>query len=111
MLIKTKRKERSYFILQAAISAVREWTLFLSKMSEHAELDSLLQNILKSSEIEGESLNAESVRSSLAKRLMIKILPKKTTARTEGVADLQMDVFLETSRKLLRLAKLPQLDI
>ncbi len=71
-----------------------------SKMSEHAELDSLLQNILKSSEIEGEFLNVESVRSSLAKRLMIKIPFKKTSARTEGVADLQMDVFRETSRKL-----------
>jgi Fic family protein len=71
-----------------------------SKLSEQAELDCLLQNILKSSEIEGESLNVESVRSSLAKRLKIKIPLKNTSARTEGVADLQMDVFRETSRKL-----------
>jgi len=35
-------------------------------------LDALLQNIVQSSAIEGETLNVESVRSSLAKRLGVK---------------------------------------
>jgi Fic family protein len=56
------------------------------------ELDALLQNIVQSSAIEGENLNVESVRSSLAKRLGIKeagLTP--TTAQTEGLADLLLD--------------------
>ena len=54
-------------------------------------LDTLLQNVLSSSAIENEFLNAESVRSSLAKRLD---LPTNSPVsdRSEGVAQLMMDV-------------------
>lgn len=56
-------------------------------------LDSLLQNIITSSAIEGENLNVGSVRSSLARRLG---LPDTTPAaarseRSEGVAELMLD--------------------
>ncbi len=60
-------------------------------LDEDTELDTLLSNIISSSAIEGEQLNAESVRSSLAKRLG---LPSEapTTDRSEGLAQLMMDV-------------------
>ena len=56
------------------------------------QLDTLLQNIVQSSAIEGESLNVESVRSSLAKRLGVEAAGlTKTSAQTEGLADLLVD--------------------
>lgn len=57
-----------------------------------AALDMLLQNIITSSAIEGEYLNAQSVRSSLAKRLGIKsIQPYPTSGRSEGLAAMMLD--------------------
>jgi Fic family protein len=60
--------------------------------SKASNLDALLQNIIQSSAIEGEALNGESVRSSLAKRLGVKeagLSPE--TAKTEGLAELLLD--------------------
>ena len=57
-----------------------------------SELDALLQNIVQSSAIEGEHLNAASVRSSLARRLGVDdagLTP--VTAQTEGLAELLLD--------------------
>jgi len=62
-------------------------------------LDALLQNIITSSAIEGEGLNAASVRSSLARRLGIKLddeLAHATSTRTEGLAELMMDAVQNT---------------
>lgn len=57
-----------------------------------AALDMLLQNIITSSAIEGEYLNAQSVRSSLAKRLGIKSTqPDPTSGRSEGLAAMMLD--------------------
>jgi Fic family protein len=53
-------------------------------------LDTLLQNIVTSSAIEGEQLNVGSVRSSLARRLGIHE-QGPTNARSEGLADLMLD--------------------
>jgi Fic family protein len=53
-------------------------------------LDALLQNIVTSSAIEGEMLNAGSVRSSLARRLGLAV-DGRPSARSEGVAELQLD--------------------
>ena len=53
-------------------------------------LDTLLQNIVTSSAIEGEQLNVGSVRSSLARRLGIEE-HGPTNARSEGLAELIMD--------------------
>ncbi|QSB20497.1 Fic family protein [Pseudomonas sp. 15A4] len=54
------------------------------------ELDALLQNLITSSAIEGEQLNVESVRSSLAKRLGL-ASDDRVTARSEGLAELMLD--------------------
>lgn len=60
-----------------------------------AALDTLLQNIITSSAIEGETLDADSVRSSLANRLHLATPPGvATTARSEGLADLLLDATL-----------------
>ena len=60
--------------------------------NNESNLNALLHNIVQSSAIEGEALNAESVRSSLAKRLGVKnagLTP--ATAKTEGLAKLLLD--------------------
>lgn len=57
-----------------------------------AALDTLLQNIITSSAIEGEQLNVESVRSSLAKRLGLATeSPYPTSSRSEGLAEMMLD--------------------
>ena len=55
-----------------------------------SSLDALLQNIITSSAIEGEQLNVDSVRSSLARRLGLSE-GARTTARSEGLAELLLD--------------------
>lgn len=56
------------------------------------ELDTLLQNIVTSSAIEGEQLNAASVRSSLARRLGVPTASQgPSTPRSEGLAELMLD--------------------
>ncbi len=64
-------------------------TLLQTKMS----LDAMLQNIINSSGIEGEKLNVESVRSSLAKRLDLPLPqhPRRHEARSEGLAKIMFD--------------------
>ncbi len=55
-------------------------------------LDTLLANIVHSSAIEGEKLNAFSVRSSLANRLGIsESAPFPTTKQTDGLAEIMLD--------------------
>ncbi|SFU97013.1 Fic family protein [Halomonas korlensis] len=56
-----------------------------------AALDTLLQNIITSSAIEGERLNAASVRSSLARRLGVDVIDGSPSPRSEGLADLMLD--------------------
>lgn len=58
--------------------------------SAQNELDALLQNIITSSAIEGEMLNAHSVRSSLARRLGLSSEPP-SNPRSEGLAELMLD--------------------
>src|SRR5574343_516355 len=54
-------------------------------------LDTLLQNIVNSSAIEGERLNVESVRSSLARRLGLDANTAPPEARSEGLARIMWD--------------------
>ena len=72
--------------------------VLLGKMSSQAqdkkayELDTLLANIIHSSAIEGEKLNAFSVRSSLASKLgLTEVRPFPTTEQTDGLADIMID--------------------
>lgn len=61
-------------------------------VSQEAALDILLQNIITSSAIEGEQLNAQSVRSSLAKRMGLNLKTSyPTTDRSEGLAQMMLD--------------------
>ncbi len=60
--------------------------------SAKANIDALLHNIVQSSAIEGEVLNVESVRSSLAKRLGVEEAGLTAeTAKTAGLAELLLD--------------------
>lgn len=56
----------------------------------HSSLDAMLQNIVTSSAIEDEQLNVGSVRSSLARRLGL-VEAGRTTARSEGLAEILLD--------------------
>ena len=69
-------------------------------------LDNLLQNIITSSAIEGEQLNVQSVRSSLAKRIGLNLNQSyPTTKRSEGLAQMMLDAIsnLNTQMTLERL--------
>lgn len=61
-----------------------------SDTEAQSSLDAMLQNIITSSAIEGEQLNVGSVRSSLARRLGVSA-EDRTTARSEGLAELLLD--------------------
>ncbi|MCX7512570.1 Fic family protein [Frateuria hangzhouensis] len=65
------------------------------------ELDTLLQNIITSSAIEGEQLNVASVRSSLARRLGVdRDAGARPTPRSEGLAALMLDATQHYDRPL-----------
>lgn len=64
-----------------------------------SSLDAMLQNIVTSSAIEGEQLNVGSVRSSLARRLGLDE-DGRTTARSEGLAELLIDAICECHSSL-----------
>src|SRR5208337_2060742 len=62
------------------------------KLREEAVLRTLTEDVLKSSEIEGERLDAEQVRSSIARRLGVDIGGLKAADRNvEGVVEIMMD--------------------
>ncbi len=72
--------------------------ILLGKMSSQTKdqnqsmLDTMLANIVHSSAIEGEKLNAFSVRSSLANKLGLSDeKPFPTTERTDGLAEIMLD--------------------
>ena len=65
----------------------------------HGQLDTLLQNIITSSAIEGETLNVASVRSSLARRLGLEP-GSKPSPRSEGAAELLLDATRNIDRPL-----------
>lgn len=61
-------------------------------LKEEAFLNTLTQDILKTSEIEGELLNVEEVRSSLAERLGISIGGlQKSTRSVDGIVEMMLD--------------------
>ena len=64
-------------------------------------LDALLINLLSSSAIENERLNAQSVRSSLARRLGVsEEQPYPQNERSEGLANIMMDVLGQPMQEL-----------
>lgn len=66
--------------------------LVASDQQAEETLDTLLSNIITSSAIEGERLDAASVRSSLARHLgLSEETPRRPTPRSEGLAELMLD--------------------
>ena len=72
-------------------------------LQKEAELETLTLDVLKSSEIEGEKLNAEQVRSSIARRLGMDIAGAVPADRdVEGVVEMMLDA---TQGAIVRLAR------
>lgn len=70
-------------------------------LQEEANLSTLALDVLKSSEIEGEVLNAEEVRSSIARRLGIETDHDKHVSRdVEGVVEMVMDAVASFQERL-----------
>jgi len=69
--------------------------------SDRQTLDTLLTNILSSSAIEDERVNAQSVRSSLARRLGVSLdQPYPVSERSEGLATMMMDAITQRDSAL-----------
>ena len=71
-----------------------------SAQQKQQALDTLLANIIHSSAIEGEKLNAFSVRSSLAKKLNINEQPYPTTVQSDNLAEIMLDAINNTGSAL-----------
>ncbi|MBH0029148.1 MULTISPECIES: Fic family protein [unclassified Pseudoalteromonas] len=71
-----------------------------SAQQKQQALDTLLANIIHSSAIEGEKLNAFSVRSSLAKKLNINEQPYPTTVQSDNLAEIMLDAINNTDSAL-----------
>jgi Fic family protein len=70
-------------------------------LRQEAQLQTLTSDVLKSSEIEGETLDAEQVRSSIARRLGMDIGALKSTDRNvEGIVEMMLDATLRYSEPL-----------
>ncbi len=62
------------------------------KLQEETTLKALTQDVLKTSEIEGEKLDYDQVRSSIAKKMGIKIdKPKHTDRNIDGIVEILID--------------------
>jgi Fic family protein len=70
-------------------------------LQQEAVLQTLTSDVLKSSEIEGEKLNAEQVRSSIARRLGMDIgALKRADRNVEGVVEMMLDATRHYQRPL-----------
>ena len=73
------------------------------RLREEAELETLTEDVVRTSEIEGERLDAEQVRSSIARRLGMDIGALKPTDRSvEGVVEMMLDATRHYERPLTR---------
>ena len=71
------------------------------KINETAVLDTLTRDVTKSSEIEGEKLNSDQVRSSIARRLGIELIGAVSSDRTvEGVVEMMLDATQKYTEEL-----------
>ncbi len=95
--------ERLRMLLGACAQAQERLCQRLADVDEttavSASLDALLQNTIMSSAIEGERLNADAVRASLARRLGLNETGR-TTPRSEGLAELLVDATRECQSPL-----------
>lgn len=72
-------------------------------LQDQAELSTLTQDVIKSSEIEGEHLNVEQVRSSLARRLGVEIGALAPVDRhIDGVVEMMLDATRQYAQPLTK---------
>ena len=72
-------------------------------LQQDAELETLTLDVLKSSEIEGERLNAEQVRSSIARRLGMDLAGAPAADRhVEGVVEMMLDATQNFNKPITR---------
>lgn len=70
-------------------------------LRKEAELDTLTQDVLKSTEIEGELLNPDQVRSSIARRLGLEISGSvESDHNVDGMVDMMMDAMQHFDKPL-----------
>jgi Fic family protein len=73
------------------------------RLREEAELQTLTEDVMRSSEIEGERLDAEQVRSSIARRLGLDIGGLKQSDRNvDGVVEMMLDATRHYERRLTK---------
>jgi Fic family protein len=73
------------------------------ELRQEASLSTITNDVVKSSAIEGEDLNSEEVRSSIARRLGIDIAGLIPTSRdVEGIVDVMLDATQQYSRPLTK---------
>ena len=71
------------------------------KLREEATLQTLTHDVIKTSEIEGETLDTEQVRSSIARRMGMDIgITKPATRDVEGVVEVMMDATVSYTKPL-----------
>ncbi|NJO36221.1 MAG: DUF4172 domain-containing protein, partial [Rhodospirillales bacterium] len=71
------------------------------RLKQEAQLHTLTQDVIKSSEIEGERLDADQVRSSIARRLGMDVAGLVATDRhVEGVVEMMLDATQHFDRPL-----------
>lgn len=73
-------------------------------LDNQAQMDALIQNAIRTSQIEGEELNVESVRSSVARRLgLLRAgLADRATPQTDSLVDLLLDATRNHTQPLTR---------
>jgi Fic family protein len=86
------------------VSCVASWTTGSSlTVRDEAVLRTLTQDVLKTSEIEGETLDADQVRSSIARRLGMDVAGLKPSDRNvEGVVEMMLDATRQYDQPLTR---------
>lgn len=73
------------------------------KLQDEATLKTLTEDVVKTSEIEGETLNKEQVRSSIARRMGIDIgIPPKADRHIEGIVEIMLDATKEYNKPLTK---------
>lgn len=73
------------------------------EVQQQTSLESMCEDVVRSSEIEGEMLNRDSVRSSIARHIGVAIPQKGATDHyTEGVVQVQMDAVKNASQPLTK---------
>ena len=73
------------------------------ELKQEANFKTLVNDVVKTSEIEGENLNLEEVRSSLARRLGVNVAGLKSVSRdVEGIVELMLDATQQNSKPLTK---------